>query len=75
MTDLEIWVEKQKIYELCARYTLTLDRYSSFEGPTEQQQTPSITDCAVIVFYLPDRSRTQSLKSYPPVVFEPPFFA
>lgn len=25
MTDLELWVEKQKIYELCARYTLTLD--------------------------------------------------
>lgn len=27
MTDLEMWVEKQKIHELCARYTLTLDRH------------------------------------------------
>jgi SnoaL-like domain len=27
MTDLEVWVEKQKIHELCARYTLTLDRH------------------------------------------------
>ncbi|QDT99979.1 nuclear transport factor 2 family protein [Gimesia aquarii] len=27
MTELEIWVEKQKIHELCARYTLTLDRH------------------------------------------------
>ncbi|TWT30329.1 hypothetical protein KOR34_48870 [Posidoniimonas corsicana] len=27
MTELETWVEKQKIYELCARYTLTLDRH------------------------------------------------
>lgn len=27
MNDLEIWVEQQKIHELCARYTLTLDRH------------------------------------------------
>lgn len=27
MTELEILVEKQKIHELCARYTLTLDRH------------------------------------------------
>ncbi|CAK9037530.1 SnoaL-like domain-containing protein [Durusdinium trenchii] len=25
MTEMELWVEKQKIYELCARYTLSLD--------------------------------------------------
>ncbi|MEZ6069787.1 MAG: nuclear transport factor 2 family protein [Pirellulales bacterium] len=25
MNDIDIWVEKQKIHELCARYTLTLD--------------------------------------------------
>lgn len=27
MTDLEIYIEKFKIQELCARYTLTIDRH------------------------------------------------
>ncbi len=27
MNEVEIWVEKQKIHELCARYTLTIDRH------------------------------------------------
>ena len=27
MTDLDMWIEKQKIHELCALYTLTLDSH------------------------------------------------